>query len=117
VSKARHRSRGGRVSNHDDKCCLEECMYEWAPEPKLQTCNMDMNTTSMQHTEHKQARPLHIATVTAPHRSRGMEASINDSLHTSQPFKGVTALVMFLPCSCHVFALLGISPHRSHSKV
>jgi hypothetical protein len=94
------------VSN--DKCCLEECMYEWAPEPKLQTCNMDMDTTGMQHTEHKQARPLHIATVTAPHRSRGMEASINDSLHTSQPFKGVTALVMFLPCSCHGFALLGI---------
>jgi hypothetical protein len=43
-----------------------------------------------------------------------MEASINDSLHTSQPFKGVAALVMFLPCSCHVVALLGISPHRSH---
>jgi hypothetical protein len=65
VSKARHRSRGGRVCNHDDKCCLEECMYEWVPETKLQTCNMDVDTTDMQHTEHKQARALHIAAVTA----------------------------------------------------
>jgi hypothetical protein len=61
--------------------------------------------------------PLHIAAVAAPHRSRGTEASINVSLHTSQPLNGVTALVMLFPCSCHVFALLGISPHRSHSKV
>eukprot|EP00972_Heterocapsa_arctica_P045527 6721811-Heterocapsa_arctica.AAC.1 len=62
---------------------------------------MDMDTTAMQHIEHKQERPLHIAEVAALHRSRGTEASINDSLRTLQPFKGVTALVMLLPCSCH----------------
>jgi hypothetical protein len=75
---------------------------------------MDMDTTDMQHTERNQERPLHIAEVAVPHRNRGTEASINDSLHTSQPFKGVTALVMLLPCYCHGFALLGMSPHRSH---
>jgi hypothetical protein len=60
--------------------------------------------------------PLHIAAVAAPHRSRGTEASINVSLHTSQPLNGVTALVMLFPCSCQRLSLTTLPTQDLHQS-